>query len=539
MNGAIVEKDFIVYQFDRDTNELLDKRMHWRPDVPEKAVPVVAREQAEFMAEGEVRFAELYIISPDSDVFPLDPSPQNPCWVVRSVRDGDILITIVDAETGRHLGYGVPPPQNTGFAMSGAQVSQPCQGAWTSWYRNAEDWFEVMGYPTATAEWPADEVIMSHVQSTETAVFYEIGHSHLTHGLLFCSGCQDGYYCVDTTAEEIETWITGYTKMPFTFLASCYGMCATGPGTLSHAFRKASSTDTATVGYCDMSEDYCFDCWVNSLSWQTELFANMANGDTVADAYDKAMAGHPMCAPAEGWCMRFTGDESFATVPVVSREVCAGPAVPAGPEQPGAVPKNRYLSFVPGNPGQQTALRVTPTEMPEGFEALIGRHLWVGEPRLITEQAGTGGDTEPTFLGANLQCTPAYTDFGVLGTVCVFDDAIVPSGVYDVQAIIEGCAAAVEPNYSEPLGVSTSGRWGDVTGGWNGMEWLPPDGTVDFTDITAVVEKFRNLPDALTKARADLVGEVPDSLVDFMDISAVVDGFKGFGYPYAVPEDCP
>ena len=33
LNGAIVEKDFILYRFDRATNQLLDKREHWRPDL--------------------------------------------------------------------------------------------------------------------------------------------------------------------------------------------------------------------------------------------------------------------------------------------------------------------------------------------------------------------------------------------------------------------------------------------------------------------------------------------------------------------------
>jgi hypothetical protein len=47
LNGAIVEKDFIVYQFDRDTEKLVDKRTHWRPDLPEEVVPVVPRDQAE------------------------------------------------------------------------------------------------------------------------------------------------------------------------------------------------------------------------------------------------------------------------------------------------------------------------------------------------------------------------------------------------------------------------------------------------------------------------------------------------------------
>ncbi len=39
------------------------------------------------MAAGDALFSGLYMISPESDVFPLDPPPLNPCWVVRSVTD--------------------------------------------------------------------------------------------------------------------------------------------------------------------------------------------------------------------------------------------------------------------------------------------------------------------------------------------------------------------------------------------------------------------------------------------------------------------
>ena len=111
---AIVEKDFIVYQFDSDTKALLDKKVHWRPEIPEDpayAAPAITKELAEAMAEGEAVFSQLYIVSPESDVFPLDPTPENPCWVVRSAKDGRTIVTIINAVTGEFLGYGMQPPQ--------------------------------------------------------------------------------------------------------------------------------------------------------------------------------------------------------------------------------------------------------------------------------------------------------------------------------------------------------------------------------------------------------------------------------------------
>ena len=97
-----------------------------------------------------------------------------------------------------------------------------------------------------------------------------------------------------------------------------------------------------------------------------------------------------------------------------------------------------------------------------------------------------------------------------------------------------------EPNLPLPVtGVWIVSLLGTQGIRWDGAEWLPPDGTVDFVDITAMVDKFQSVPDALSKTRADLVDAVPDSVVDFSDISAVVDGFKGLGYPFDVPDGCP
>jgi hypothetical protein len=110
INGAIVEKDFINYQFDKNTGKLLDKKVNWRTDLPEHIAINITKGQVESMVKGEVQFSNLYIISPKSDVFPLKPTPENPCWVVRSIQDGKPIVTIIDAVTGKLLGHGIPPP---------------------------------------------------------------------------------------------------------------------------------------------------------------------------------------------------------------------------------------------------------------------------------------------------------------------------------------------------------------------------------------------------------------------------------------------
>ncbi len=307
IDEAIVEKDFIVYQFDKDTEELLKKKIHWRGDLPEHAMPEIAKEEAESVVKGEVQFTRLYIISPESDVFPLVPTPQNPCWVVRSHHDGRPIVTIVDAVDGEMLGNGVPPP-NTGFSLSGPWYFDPrCWGAWTDFYQNAEYWFNTMGYVTEAVTWPDELEVKSPVQGCSTAVFYEIAHGMYTY---FANSCTNVTY-----ASEIRSWIADYTKMPFAFIGSCDGMCSLASGSFSYEFRKGSMENTVTVGYCHMGEPECDDAWIHALGWQDAIFDYMNQEYTVKAAFDQAIADYPMCVD----CMVFCGDENFAVVPVVAR----------------------------------------------------------------------------------------------------------------------------------------------------------------------------------------------------------------------------
>jgi len=311
IDEAIVEGDCIIYQFDGNTGELLNKEIRWRSDLPEHVTPLITKEEAESMVRGDVQFTRLYIISPESDVFPLKPTPQNPCWVVRSVDDGELIVTIIDGVDSKTLGYGIPPPY-TGFSLSGPQYSDPCSGTWTSWYQNAEYWFNEMGYSTEAVEWPTEAKVKSHIQSCATAMFYELAHGGSYY---FASGCPGGTNYEFTYSSEIHNWIEDYTKMPFAFIGSCEGMCDVGSGSFSYEFRKGSMEGTATVGYCHMSEPECEDAWISSLDWQDVMFFYMKHEYTVKEAFDWALVAYPECVD----CMRFTGDESLAVVPIVER----------------------------------------------------------------------------------------------------------------------------------------------------------------------------------------------------------------------------
>jgi len=192
----------------------------------------------------------------------------------------------------------------TGFSLSGPTGYAPCAGAWTGLYTNAAGWFNALGYTTESVKWPSESTVRSHIQSTETAVFYELAHGGSTS---FASGCENGSY-ERTTAAEVSAWIQDYTAMPFTFIGSCGGMCDVGPGSLSDAFRKGSMVGTVTIGYCGMDGAAGSDCWYrDAFDWQDAFFGNLYLGQTVGEAYGNAIALYPTCAD----CILLYGDESL------------------------------------------------------------------------------------------------------------------------------------------------------------------------------------------------------------------------------------
>ena len=167
-----------------------------------------------------------------------------------------------------------------------------------------------MGYPTEAVLYPNDAKVKSHIQSYETAMFYGVAHGGSDYFENDCSGNL-------TTATDIHNWIKDYPKMPFTFLASCFGMCEIGSGTLSYEFRKGSTEDTVTVGTC-LGDPNC--TW--ELEWQDAFFNYMSQGWTVKEAFDQACKDYDECEP----CVRFAGDENFKVVPKIGR-VSLGEAV--------------------------------------------------------------------------------------------------------------------------------------------------------------------------------------------------------------------
>ena len=215
--------------------------------------------------------------------------------------------------------------------------------------------------------------------------------------------------------------------------------------------------------------------------------------------------------------------------------------------EPAAMAKSRFISFLPGSTGSRTAIRVKLVSLhhpaPEytagtasDFTAFEGEFRWVGPPSQFVESSSS---TE-TFHAASLQCAPYFMDWSTVGTLHVTGPEVVPSSVYEVWTLLDGCDSAVESNFSSSISINTA-RWGDVEEPFN-----PPavSAQPDFEDIAGLVDKFRSAAGAPIKARALLAGSdasgninlAPD--LSFAHISACVDAFRGKAYPYAGPEAC-
>jgi hypothetical protein len=329
----------------------------------------------------------------------------------------------------------------------------------------------------------------------------------------------------------------------------------------------AQVTESLVVGIPDGGETWCLD-GSETLQWSSsgaggavniELSRNGPDGtwETLyaATANDGSEAWTVSGAESSDCYIRVT-DTSDGTLTDMTNSAftittCAPPpdppVAPAGESGYAAV---GYLSFVATNSGRaETALRVTLVDMPAPFESFEGLQMWVGSPVTKCENAGASNppcpvvpDLPDEFAAANLQCTPHCMDFGSVGLLSVADDEVIPGATYDIQAIDCTADFGVEASYSEPLTISTS-LWGDLVGNCTVIPCTPPDGVVNITtDVTSVLDKFKNLPGCVLKARADLEPNMRDWLVNITDVTVCLDAFLGTTFPpsgWAGPGGCP
>lgn len=225
------------------------------------------------------------------------------------------------------------------------------------------------------------------------------------------------------------------------------------------------------------------------------------------------------------------------------------PRPPALLPEPGAVAKNRYVSFtVPATP-DDTAIRVefqslqrpTPPNLPifpSPDWSDRERHVrFVGPPGLCSETQ----IPPASFNCASLQTTPVFRDWdGILGgaPLHVRGVELVPSSTYELTQVPSWCAGteATCADRSDPLIVNTQ-RWGDVVAPFQAP--APPLTQPNILDIAAILDKFRGVLGAVIVARADIQPNLPTFVINIADIASGVDAFRALAYPFPGPAQCP
>lgn len=162
---------------------------------------------------------------------------------------------------------------------------------------------------------------------------------------------------------------------------------------------------------------------------------------------------------------------------------------------------------------------------------------WLGPLATVRESQGNPG--LGTFLASRLQCDPYYTNWPTGVPIVVFAPEIMPSSTYEFVAYSSTCKG-VEGTCTNisPAGSALTRRSGDVAPSFN------PPGTAqqpDGLDVVALMDKFRNVATAGSKARTQLQPAVIElnSDVNALDIVNTVDAFRGLRYPFTGPCVCP
>ncbi|MCH7595964.1 MAG: hypothetical protein IID35_05325, partial [Planctomycetes bacterium] len=174
---------------------------------------------------------------------------------------------------------------------------------------------------------------------------------------------------------------------------------------------------------------------------------------------------------------------------------------------------------------------------------LNGLVMWVTDPQEVSENSGFV-PVDPDFdtmTAATLDCAPFFTDWSAWGVIHVLHEAIVPGSDFAIDMVNGApCSVDREGDFSDNLLLSTS-KWGDLVQDCTTSPCGPPDGSVDVTtDVTATLDKFRNLPGATIKARCDTQPATPDLIVNIEEISRLINAFRGLPYPFPAidPRPC-
>ena len=177
------------------------------------------------------------------------------------------------------------------------QGQDGCQPYWQQWAMNA------------TAQLPEASWIVTPsaatIANTSAETLYAVSHGY--YGQMH-QQCGDSLSASDL----------GRQQFGFAFYAMCDGMCSTARDTFADA-----AVDS--IGYCDMAEAYCLDCWYgHALPFQDQVFQGLQQGLEPGAAYDAAMNSHPQCLP----CIRYYSNPVVEVPPPPKENIVIATIIP-------------------------------------------------------------------------------------------------------------------------------------------------------------------------------------------------------------------
>lgn len=296
INNIEIKNDYILYQTNIYTNEIIKFEKHWRDiQLIQNNISSLELDNTDISWKKLVIFPEEHDLTNFYSTYNKQDYPLL-CWEVRYKNGLTNLLNI----NGEIIGEGVPAPSEyKGFSLSGfCEVSSP--DCWFAWRYNADTWYQKWCISTSSISLPSPDTISSYVSDPEYYLFYELAHGTSTY---FQANNVGIYYF----ASDVHQDMLDREKNVFSFIGSCEGMTNTGEGTFSYEFRKGTLNDTVTIGYSGMGT-----CpgWSVSLQWQNFMFYAMDSNYTVKEAFNLACAEYPTIAD----CVVFIGDPDLKII---------------------------------------------------------------------------------------------------------------------------------------------------------------------------------------------------------------------------------
>ena len=182
--------------------------------------------------------------------------------------------------------------------------------------------------------------------------------------------------------------------------------------------------------------------------------------------------------------------------------------------------KNRYVSFVPDEPGEIAYKLDMVSSLSHPTAVVSG---WVGAP---------------DANGIAALVLDPVTRMWLEPVINITGCEIAPVAEFDLRASQDDGQSFLPPIALRTIPQPGGGKfWGDACGSFNGVEWSAPQGVTNIDDAVCVIKTWQAAEGAPDVPRTDMVPQEPNRVVNFNDVLFVIFAFQGDPYPFGCPDD--